>query len=66
MPDGKPAGVRCAHLTGENICGIYLAPERPEVCRSYQATEEFCGRSASEAIDRIAGLEAKTVCPMGP
>jgi Fe-S-cluster containining protein len=66
MPDGKPAGVRCLHLTAENLCSIYFDPERPKVCKSYQATEEFCGRSAGEAIDRIGGLEAKTIGPMGP
>jgi uncharacterized protein len=66
MPDGKPARVRCINLTSENICVIYLAPERPKVCATYQATEELCGRSYSEAIDRISGLEAKTMGPMGP
>ena len=66
MPDGKPAGVRCINLTSENICSIYLHPARPKVCKSYQATEEFCGRSYGEATARIAGLEAKTMGPMGP
>ncbi|HYO56224.1 YkgJ family cysteine cluster protein [Archangium sp.] len=33
----KPLGVRCPHLTADNLCAVY--DRRPEVCRSYQADE---------------------------
>lgn len=35
----KPLGLRCPHLTAENLCGVY--DHRPEICRSYQA-DELC------------------------
>ena len=60
MPDGKPAGVRCVQLTGDNLCRLYGRPERPVFCASYYASEDFCGRSASEALELIALLEAAT------
>jgi hypothetical protein len=33
----KPLGMRCPHLTDENLCGIY--DRRPQVCRDYVADE---------------------------
>jgi Fe-S-cluster containining protein len=41
MPQGKQAGIRCIHLTADNICKIHGMAERPDVCISYQATEEL-------------------------
>ena len=58
LAGGKPAGLRCPHLTGEYLCGLYGRPERPRVCLSLQATEEWCGSSRAEALRRIALLEA--------
>lgn len=66
MPHGKPAGVRCIHLTNENLCGIYAEPDRPEVCSSFQAAEEFCGDSRVEALEHLARLDIQTLGPMGP
>ncbi len=37
----KPLGVRCRHLTADNLCAIYEA--RPEICRAYRA-DELCER----------------------
>ena len=34
---GKPVGVRCQHLTRDNLCAIY--DHRPDVCRRYQPDE---------------------------
>ena len=31
----KPLGLRCPHLTADNLCGVY--DRRPQVCRDYQA-----------------------------
>jgi hypothetical protein len=60
MPQGKPAGIRCVQLTADNLCKIYGMPERPAVCASYQATEEFCGRCRIEALQRLQDLEFMT------
>ncbi len=35
----KPLGMRCPHLTDENLCGIY--DRRPQICRDY-APDEVC------------------------
>lgn len=66
MPHGKPAGVRCIHLTDAYLCGIYLEPDRPEVCASFQASEECCGISRSDALRFLARLDFQTMGPMGP
>jgi Fe-S-cluster containining protein len=60
MPDGKPAGVRCIHLTPENRCALFGKPERPEVCRMLQPSEEMCGHSAQEALIWLTQLERAT------
>ncbi|MCE5194961.1 MAG: YkgJ family cysteine cluster protein [Nitrospiraceae bacterium] len=60
MPEGKPAGVRCLHLTGDCFCGIYENPERPKVCKSFQASYETCGSSRDEAISSLSILESLT------
>jgi len=43
MPGGKPAGVRCAQLAGDNRCLIFGDPRRPAVCSSLRASVEMCG-----------------------
>jgi len=50
MPDGKPAGIRCIHLTEENKCALYGTKERPKVCSDFKAEPEFCGNSREEAF----------------
>src|SRR2546430_2700621 len=60
MPNGKPAGVRCLHLTRDNRCKLFGKPERPEVCNRLQPSEDMCGRSAQEAFIRLASLERVT------
>ncbi|MCK9818061.1 YkgJ family cysteine cluster protein, partial [Pseudomonas sp. MAFF 302046] len=32
MPNGKPAGERCIHLSVEHLCALFGRPERPPVC----------------------------------
>ena len=60
MPHGKPAGVRCLHLTRDHRCALFSRPERPEVCRRLRPSEEMCGRSAREAFVRLACMEWAT------
>jgi hypothetical protein len=60
MPGGKPAGVRCVHLTPGNCCGLYGLPERPSVCIRLVPEKDMCGRSAEEALANLARLEEAT------
>jgi uncharacterized protein len=60
MTDGKPAGVRCPRLTDDNRCQLFDNTERPQVCRSIQPSEEMCGSSSSEAMERLAEWEQLT------
>ncbi|HYC88095.1 MAG TPA: YkgJ family cysteine cluster protein [Thermoanaerobaculia bacterium] len=60
MPDGKPAGVRCIHLTGDFRCAIFGHPERPAVCGSLRPTVEMCGTTAREAFAHLSRLERAT------
>lgn len=50
MPDGKPAGARCAQLDQANRCMIFGDPRRPQVCSSLRASLEMCG--ADESVER--------------
>ena len=60
MPRGKPAGVRCIHLTPKNQCGIYTDPRRPAVCASFPAKAEHCGTGRKEALLLLGELERLT------
>lgn len=60
MPGGKPAGVRCVQLTADNRCALFRRPERPAVCVGLRSRRDMCGRSAGEALARLAAMEAAT------
>ena len=60
MPGGKPAGVRCLHLSVENLCQLFGDPRRPSVCGEFDADPEVCGDSREEAIRLIGWLEQAT------
>lgn len=60
MPDGKPAGVPCIHLTPERSCALFGLPERPEVCINFMPSEELCGCTDEEAYSRLERLEKAT------
>jgi hypothetical protein len=57
MPDGKPAGTRCIHLTEAYTCNIYTDPDRPEVCSLFNADPAVCGESRKEALILLSMLE---------
>ncbi|MEC4726344.1 YkgJ family cysteine cluster protein [Shewanella sp. D64] len=57
---GKLAGERCVQLSDENLCMIFGSQERPEVCSSFSATLDVCGRSNAEALYLISTLELQT------
>lgn len=60
MPGGKPAGVRCIHLTNDYRCAIFDHPERPNVCADFQAEELVCGNSRAEAMAILSELEGNS------
>ena len=60
MPDGKPAGVRCIHLTAEMQCALFGDPSRPAVCSSLRPMLEMCGATADAALEYLERLEAAT------
>ncbi|HLZ61363.1 MAG TPA: YkgJ family cysteine cluster protein [Ktedonosporobacter sp.] len=60
MPHGKPAGVRCLHLTHDNRCALFGKPERPKVCIRLRPSEEMCGHSRQEALAWLTSLEQAT------
>ena len=60
MPNGKPAGVRCAQLTEDNRCQIFGRPERPAVCVALRPMAEMCRASAKEAYRWLIELEIAT------
>jgi Fe-S-cluster containining protein len=58
MKVGKPAGVRCNHLTHDMKCGIYS--KRPDVCRNFTPTTGLCGNNFNEAYHYLSQLEEMT------
>ncbi|NTV10115.1 MAG: YkgJ family cysteine cluster protein [Zoogloea sp.] len=60
MPDGKPAGMRCAQLDDANRCRIFGDPRRPAVCASLSPSAEMCCENREAALAWIARLEALT------
>jgi len=60
MPNGKPAGVRCAQLDADNRCRIFGRPERPAVCGGLQPSAPMCGNSREHAIRWLTDLEHAT------
>ena len=53
MPDGKPAGERCLHLSVHQLCPLFGRPERPAVCSDFKADRDVCGTDQADAIRLI-------------
>ncbi|MES2820101.1 MAG: YkgJ family cysteine cluster protein [Pseudomonadota bacterium] len=60
MPQGKPAGQRCLHLTPLNRCALFGSPLRPAVCAGFMADPQVCGDNREEALRLIGWLEQAT------
>lgn len=60
LPEGKPAGVRCPHLTDDIRCALWGSPDRPAVCAGLRPGPEMCGDSAQEALATITRWERLT------
>jgi Fe-S-cluster containining protein len=59
-PGGKPAGMRCANLSAENVCSLHDRPEYPPVCRNLKPSPEMCGSTFDEAFHYLVMLEQLT------
>jgi hypothetical protein len=66
MPDGKPAGERCPHLTGDHRCALFGSPERPSVCGSLRPEPSMCGDGARAAFVTLRRLERATAPRRSP
>lgn len=60
LPDGKPAGDYCIHLSCNRECRIFDHPDRPQVCKDFMAEKEICGNNYIEAMINLTDLENKT------
>jgi Fe-S-cluster containining protein len=60
MPAGKPAGVRCVQLTEDLRCALFGQPLRPACCGGLQPSEQMCGGSRRQALQRLGRLELAT------
>jgi len=61
MPEGKPAGVRCIHLTDDLRCAIFGQTGRPACCAGLKPSQEMCGDSREEALAFLTWLENATL-----
>lgn len=50
MPLGKPAGIKCIHLSDDYRCYIYFSTDKPKVCTNFNPEPEFCGTGKDEAL----------------
>lgn len=60
MPNGKPAGVRCAQLTEDNRCAIFGRPERPAVCSRLRPEPAMCGADRGHALAYLRAMDEAT------
>ena len=60
MPQGKPAGEPCIHLTPTQACAIFGHPDRPDFCAGLQPSLEMCGVSRETALIWLTQLERAT------
>jgi hypothetical protein len=60
MPEGKPAGIPCLHLTSDLRCALFGRPERPAFCGGLQPASEMCGTNREEALIWLEKIERLT------
>jgi hypothetical protein len=60
LPDGKPAGVRCPHLSEDARCQLFGKPGRPLTCVGLRPDPEMCGNSVDDAMATLVRWEALT------
>jgi Fe-S-cluster containining protein len=60
MPNGKPAGVRCAQLMPDERCAVFGKPARPAFCAGLKPSPEMCGDSREHALAWLTQMELAT------
>ncbi|HEU4615148.1 MAG TPA: hypothetical protein VFS15_23810 [Kofleriaceae bacterium] len=60
LPEGKPAGVVCPHLTEDVRCRLFGKPERPPTCVGLRPQPEMCGASRDQAMATLLSWESLT------
>ncbi len=60
LPAGKPAGVRCVHLTIDLRCALFGRPERPSTCVGFMPEPAVCGASRDDALATLQRWERIT------
>ena len=60
MPQGKPAGMACVHLSEAVGCLLFNDPRRPAVCADFQPDVMVCGENREEALYLLQSLELRT------
>jgi Fe-S-cluster containining protein len=60
MPNGKPAGVRCAQLMPDERCAVFDNPARPAFCAGLKPSTEMCGDSREHALAWLTQMELAT------
>lgn len=60
LPEGKPAGVVCPHLTEDVRCRLFGKPERPSTCVGLRPQPEMCGASRDDAMATLLSWESLT------
>jgi uncharacterized protein len=57
MPNGKPAGTKCIHLSTDGLCNLFGKTERPLICSQFRAERAICGFTKEDAYKNISDLE---------
>jgi Fe-S-cluster containining protein len=60
MPNGKPAGVRCAQLLPDERCEVFGSAVRPNFCSGLRPSVEMCGNSREHALAWLTQMELAT------
>ncbi len=60
MPQGKPAGQRCLHLSEQSLCLLFGNPLRPAVCAAFKPDPDICGADQADAVRILGWLEQAT------
>ena len=61
MPNGKPAGVPCVHLSPSMRCILFGDARRPALCDAFMPEREYCGENREEALLRLTLLEVQSL-----
>jgi hypothetical protein len=61
MPNGKPAGVSCVHLSPSMRCLLFGDTRRPALCDAFMPEREYCGENREEALLRLTQLEVQSL-----